>query len=287
MSEQPGAAAPVDEERVAERVRANVRAHLTLSDFIQRYALVFVWGIVVLIFSVLPSTSSTFPTVANFAGIFGTQAVILICALALLVPLVAGDYDLSVAANVMLSAMTVAILNAQHHWNIYLCIAIALAVGAAVGAINGGIVILLGIDPFIVTLGTSTFITGVVLWVSASNTVSGVSQSLITPVVIDRWPGFFPIPLMFWYGVALTAILWFVFEFTRLGPDGKVPSRPATATRTSPATRSSGASSSTRPAGTLPAASDVTRGARKGPSALRAAPRPTPGAGAPRRAARP
>ncbi len=217
MSEQHGAVPPIAEEPVTERVLANVRAHLTLSDFVQRYALIIVWGIVVLIFSVIPETSSTFPSTANFSSIFGTQAVVLICALALLVPLVAGDYDLSVASNVMLSAMVIAILNAQNGWNIYLVIVIALAIGAAVGAINGGIVVLLGIDPFIVTLGTSTFIAGVVLWISKSNTISGVSQDLIGPVVVDRWPSFFPIPLMFWYGVALTALLWFVFEFTPIG----------------------------------------------------------------------
>lgn len=217
MSEQHGATPVAEEENIAERVKANVRAHLTVSDLVQRYALIGVWGIVTLIFSVLPRTSGTFPTTANFASIFSTQAVVLISALALLVPLIAGDYDLSVAANVMLSSMMIAILNAQHGWNIYLAIVVAMAVGAAVGFINGGIVVLLGIDPFIVTLGTSTFITGVVLWISNSNTISGISLDLITPVVVDRWPSFFPIPLMFWYGVCLTAILWFVFEFTPIG----------------------------------------------------------------------
>ena len=223
MSEQAGQVPSIPEEPTVERVKANVRMHLKPSDLLQRYALVLVWGIVVLIFSVIPSTSSTFPTVDNFAGIFGTQAVILITALALLVPLVAGDYDLSVASNVMLSAMLIGIFTADHHWNIYLCILLALAVGTLVGAINGAIVVLLGIDPFIVTLGTSTFIVGIVLWISKSNTVTipvpdgQTTNALSQAVVVDRWPGFFPIPLMFWYGVALTAILWFVFEFTPLG----------------------------------------------------------------------
>ena len=223
MSEQPGTALPAEDEKIAERVKANVRAHLTLNDFVQRYALVGVWGVVVIIFSFLHSTHSTFPTTANFAGIFGTQAVILITSLALLVPLVAGDYDLSVAANVMLSAMIIGIFTANHHWNIYVCIILALAIGTVVGFINGGIVVLLGIDPFIVTLGTSTFIVGIVLWISKSNTVTipvptgQTTNALSQAVVVDRWPGFFPIPLMFWYGVALTAILWFVFEFTPLG----------------------------------------------------------------------
>ena len=217
MSEQPELVPAIPELSTSARVKANVRDHLKPSDFLQRYALIIVWGLVIVIFSVIPSTSGTFPTTGNFSTIFGTQAVILVVTLALLVPLVAGDYDLSVAATLTLSAMTIALLNTQHHINIYLCVVIALAIGAGVGFINGAIVVLIGIDPFIATLGTQTFITGVVYWISGSTTISGVSQNLITPVVVDRWPGFFPIPLMFWYGVALTAILWFVLEFTPLG----------------------------------------------------------------------
>ena len=206
MSEQKQVAEMVAEHSAEERLMKHLRRHLNPAELLQRYALIFVWGIVVLIFAFIPSTSSTFPTVDNFAGIFGNQAVIL-----------------SVASNVMLSSMIIGIFTADHHWNIYLCIVFALAIGTAVGAINGAIVVLLGIDPFIVTLGTSTFIVGIVLWISKSNTITipvpngQTTNALSQAVVVDRWPGFFPIPLMFWYGVALTAVLWFVFEFTPLG----------------------------------------------------------------------
>ena len=51
--------------------------------------------------------------------------------LALLVPLTAGDYDLSVAATMTLSCMSLAILNVNHGWPIGAAIAAALVVGAA------------------------------------------------------------------------------------------------------------------------------------------------------------
>ena len=41
----------------------------------------------------------TFLTTANFSTIFGSQAILVVLTLALLVPLTAGDYDLSVAAT--------------------------------------------------------------------------------------------------------------------------------------------------------------------------------------------
>src|SRR4051794_10235467 len=139
---------------------ALLRSHANPSEMISRFGLVFVWALVFLTFSIL--RPDTFPTVANLTTIFGTQAVILVLTLGILIPLTAGDYDLSVAATLTLSAMTVAILNVNHHWNIYLAILAALGVGALVGFINGGIVVLVGIDPFIVTLGTGTFIQGIV-----------------------------------------------------------------------------------------------------------------------------
>jgi ribose transport system permease protein len=192
-----------------ERIR-----RLRPSDFVQRYALVFAWGLLCLFFTVLPATSSTFPTTGNFAGIFGSQAVIVVLTLGLLIPLTTGDYDLSVAYTLSLSSMILAILNANHHWAIGWAIVVALACAVSVGVINGALVVLLGINPFIVTLGTGTFVYGIVLWISASNTISGVSPSLVNITIVDRFLG---IPLEFYYGLALCVVIWYVFEFTPVG----------------------------------------------------------------------
>lgn len=184
----------------------------SLSKLGERYALLAVWGVVIVIFGAL--RPDTFLTTANFSTIFGSQAILVVLALALLPTLTAGDYDLSVAATLTLSAMTLAILNVNHGWPIVAAIAAALAVGLLVGCINGAIVVSLGLDSLIVTLGTSTFIAGVVLWISDSQTVSGVSQGLIDLVVVNRFLG---IPLAFYYGIALGLALFYVFEFMPIG----------------------------------------------------------------------
>ena len=156
----------------------------------------------------------TFFTTANFSTIFGSQAVLVVLTLALLPPLTAGDYDLSVAATMGLAGMTLAILNVNHGWSIGAAIAAALAVGLLVGLINGGLIVLLGIDSLIVTLGTSTFIAGVILWISNSQTISGVSIDLIDYVVVKQLLG---IPLAFYYGIAVGLIMFYVFEFMPVG----------------------------------------------------------------------
>jgi ribose transport system permease protein len=183
-----------------------------LSRIVERYALLGAWGATCVVFAIL--RPDTFPTTSNFTTIFGSQAILVVLTLALLVPLTAGDYDLSVAATMGLSAMTLAILNVNHGWSIWAAILAALALGLLVGLINGALVVLLDIDSLIATLGTSTFIAGVILWISNSQTISGVSDTLINIVVVDRFLG---IPLEFYYGIALGLLMLYVFEFMPVG----------------------------------------------------------------------
>ena len=183
-----------------------------VADLTERYALLAAWGVTCVVFGIL--RPDTFLTTSNFTTIFGSQAILVVLTLALLPPLTAGDYDLSVAATMTLSSMVLAILNVNHHWSIGASIVAALVVGVFVGLVNGALVVLLDIDAMIATLGSSTFISGVVLWISDWHTISGVSQSLINVVVVDRFLG---IPLEFYYGIALGIVILYVFEFMPVG----------------------------------------------------------------------
>ena len=191
---------------------SGVRSWLS-RDMAERLALPVVWIATIVVFGFL--RPDTFLTTDNmFVNILGTQAVQVMLALALIVPLVAGEYDISVAANLSLSAMIVALLNVDHGVSIWIAILAALAAGAVIGIVNGGLIVLLGIDSFIVTLGTSTFIAGVVLWISDSRTVGGISGDLVNNVIINKLLG---IPLGFWYALVFSAILLYVLGFTALG----------------------------------------------------------------------
>ena len=79
----------------------------------------------------------TFATSANFSTILGSQAVLVVLALGLIIVLTAGDYDLSIAGVLALSAMMIAVLNAKHGWPIGAAIVAALAAGAASGSSTG------------------------------------------------------------------------------------------------------------------------------------------------------
>lgn len=181
-------------------------------DLGQRYALVGAWIAVVILFSVLEP--DTFATTGNLQNILGSQAVLLVLALGLMLPLTTGDFDLSVASVLTLSSMTVALLNAQEGWALLPAILAGVAVGVIVGAINGALVVGMGLDSFIVTLGIGTFVQGIVLWISDGQTISGMGQALSEWTILNR---IFGVSLVFFYALALCVALWWLLSRTALG----------------------------------------------------------------------
>lgn len=135
-------------------------------------------------------------------------------ALGLLIPLVAGDYDMSVASVLTLSSMIIAQLTVKQGWSVETAILAALAMGALVGFINGAFVVLLDINPFIVTMGMATLLQGVTLLVNTS-TVAGGSLSLVSKLFTRRIAGI--VPLNFVFILVLCIIIWYFMEYTAAG----------------------------------------------------------------------
>jgi len=180
---------------------------------LERYALVIAWVLLILFFSqVAPDSFLTWSTFSSI--IFGSQAVLLILTLALIIPLTAGDFDLSVAAVLTFSAMLLAILNAKLGWPLWGAFLLCMGMGLAIGLINAFFILFFRIHSLIVTLGTASIIQGLILWVSGSQTLTGVSNTLIEWVIVKR---FLQIPLAFYYAIILAAIIWYVFEYTSIG----------------------------------------------------------------------
>jgi ribose transport system permease protein len=188
------------------------RAGFPISDWLERFALVLVWAAIIVVFGVLRPES--FLTWSNFSTILGSQAVIVIIALGLVVPLTSGDYDLSIASNLTLAGTVLALLNARWGVPIAWSILAALAVGGLVGFVNGFFVIYFRINSLIVTLGVGTFIHGITLWLGNQQTISGVSEGLVNAVIVTRLLG---VPLGFYYALALCAAIWYVLSYTALG----------------------------------------------------------------------
>ncbi|QEW18675.1 D-allose transport system permease protein AlsC [Marinibacterium anthonyi] len=190
----------------AKQTRVNW-AHLAES-----YALVAALVVLFLVFgAILPQSFFTWP---NVSTMLGSQAVLVFLSLALIVPLTSGDFDLSIAATLTISAMTIAVLNVRMDVPIGLAMVASLCVGAVIGAINAFFILFFRIPSLIVTLGTGTFINGIVLWMSKAATIGGIDFVLVEWVVATRFLG---IPLAFYYALIMCLVIWYVFGFTAVG----------------------------------------------------------------------
>jgi ribose transport system permease protein len=179
---------------------------------IEAGALPVAWLAVFVLFAVL--LPDTFLSAASISNILGSQAVPLVLTLSLVLPLVCGDYDMSVASVATLTAMVIGILNVNHGWSIGAAIVAGLAAALLAGLVNGAVIVLFGVDSLIVTLGTGTVIQGLVLWISDSTTIGGISTSLVDLVIGYK---LFSVPAAFYYGLVLCVVLWYLLQHTALG----------------------------------------------------------------------
>jgi ribose transport system permease protein len=178
----------------------------------ERFALIGVWVVLIMFFAlVIPDT---FPTLANLSNMLGSQAVLLILALGLIIPLRAGDYDLSIGSVLAMSAVTVAALNVNHGWPVWAAAIVAIFAGMLVGLFNGFIVTKFDINPFIVTLGMGTVIVGISYMISNTRTITGVDPALSEAVLAKPFLG---IPVDFYYAMLLCVVVWYLFEYTAFG----------------------------------------------------------------------
>jgi ribose transport system permease protein len=129
-------------------------------DYFEALALVGLTLALVVFFSVFSKTSSAFLTSANLEVLISSQAVVAVVALALLIPLCANEWDLSVAATAGLAAVFSASIMSDG--SLLGGILVGIGVGAAVGIANAIIVTRFKVNAVIGTLGMSTIVEGVI-----------------------------------------------------------------------------------------------------------------------------
>ncbi len=178
--------------------------------FAERFGLLGVWAVMILGFGI--ATPNFFRSGTIQAVVAGQQPLVFL-AVALVIILGAGEFDLSFASVLGLSATLVAKLVVIDDWPAGLAIAAALAAAVAVGFINGYLVVHRRIDPIVVTLGMSTVLLGLALQQSNLTTVAGLPTSMAKFVNTH----FLGLPVSFYYGVVLTLIAAYVLFATRLG----------------------------------------------------------------------
>jgi ribose transport system permease protein len=181
---------------------------------LERYALVLVFIAVVVFFSVWGETSSTFPTSANIKNVLGNQAVLGVLSLAIMIPLVCGEFDFSVGPVAGIAQVLCAGFMARLGMPVGVAVVLGLAVGAVVGVVVGTTVARIGVNSLIVTLGISAVLSGLVIWYTNSQSIiTGISTRL-TDFGSGDWLG---IPRTVYVLAVVAIFVYYLLEHTPFG----------------------------------------------------------------------
>ncbi len=157
--------------------------------------------IFVALVAVLSIASPGFRSPANLVNIIEQQSIIGIVACGMLLMILLGGFDLSVGAVGAASSVFAAWTMGQ--FGIVPGILAALAVGLVVGLGNGSLIAGIGINPFVVTLGTQVLVTGILYVMTDAAPVYGVPDEF-TVVGLGRL-GPIPVAALI-YAVVVAAV---------------------------------------------------------------------------------
>jgi ribose transport system permease protein len=155
---------------------------------------------VALIALALAVTTESFLTLTNVLNVLRQASLTFLIASGLTLTILTAGLDLSVGANVGLSACLAATVM-QSTGSASLGALVGLAFGAGVGALNGLMVTLLKLPPFIATYGMLWTLNGVTYWFMGGDTIHGFP------------PGFRALGTGYWLGVPVPVYLMAGFLF--------------------------------------------------------------------------
>lgn len=179
---------------------------------LDRFSGIYLWILFIIIFGIW--APHTFLTMSTLHSVGSQEAIAGIVALAVLVPIASGHYDLSVGGTANLSGIVAILVQVQLHWSAPEAIAFSVLIGLLVGAVNAFVVIKLGVSSFIATLAMGSILSAFLVIVTGSQqpqpVVSNTWNDLTQTVV-----GGFQVVVLFLLAVAV--ILWWALDHTPAG----------------------------------------------------------------------
>ena len=180
-------------------------------------------GMAAIVLGLWIARPDTFITAQNLLNI-SQQISMLVCVASVMTLLmVTGDFDLSVGSMASLSGVVAGVMFVAG-WSVPAALGAALAVGVIGGLINGVLVAVVGLLPFVATLATLTAYSGAAFLVSNGRTISGRA---IPDSFGDFARGGLPLgtwadkalvfPALTIIALAVAGICWILLEKRRMG----------------------------------------------------------------------
>lgn len=178
---------------------------------LDKYSALYLWAAFMIFFGL--TQPDTFLTWTTFKLVFIENVIVAVLALAFLVPLATGTYDLSIGAMMSMSLVITSYLAKHNSMPVVLAMLLALFACAVAGFLSGFFVVKLGVNSFIATLGMSEVIVAFVLHTSSQSITSPFKQAYMDIGAKEV----FGLPRYFFYMLILALIIWFIFEHKPVG----------------------------------------------------------------------
>ena len=153
----------------------------------------------------------TFGTSENLTNLTRQGAVLLVVAIGEMFALVVGGFDISVAANMGFTSTVAALVMTDHGVPAGIVAGLAAATGA--GLVNGILIAVFRVCPFVATLAMLYFLRGLANHISNGTSVGNLPEDF-------QWVGakdWGPLPSTFCIAVGFAILAWILFTRTRVG----------------------------------------------------------------------
>lgn len=182
-----------------------------LAHTARRASLIVVWVAMFVTFGLL--APGRFLTAGTLQTIFGSQQALVFIALGALCAFAVGEFDFSVAAVAGLSATLAGVLVTDAGLNVWEAAAAAVAAAVGIGVFNAVLIIKIGINPIVTTLGVATLLAGISSRISDGGSVFLNNPALYKVSATDV----LGLPISFYYGIAVAAVFTYIMAATPLG----------------------------------------------------------------------
>lgn len=178
---------------------------------LQGYSLVLLW--ILMILALIVFIPGDISAVNALRAVLGQQTPLIFLGLGVVITMSVGEFDLSFAGIYGIAAVATPALVVLHDWPVWMAALTALGVALVAGLVNAWLVVGVGINSVVVTLGVSSVTGGLAYLLSGETTVSGLDPAL-SAIALQRILG---LPLLFWYGLILVAVVAYIMSATPLG----------------------------------------------------------------------
>lgn len=171
---------------------------------------------VIVVFTVLTGSPEKFLSPFNIRVVLSQTVIVAISAIGMTLIIISGGIDLAVGSTIALSSVATA-LGINSGLDPSVAVALGILVGGAVGFVNGTVITVLRVVPFIATLGMLGMARGVAKWISNQEPVNVPATWVNDLVVTFPNPPWLLMAPGVWIAIVLAVVMAVVLRNTVFG----------------------------------------------------------------------